>query len=181
MRKELKMAKLILPVNERDHVWGPTTAPVTLVEYGDYSCLYCAQAYLIIKKIKRWLGDELRFVFRNFPMPRTNPNAQYAAEAAEAAGAQGRFWEMHNFLFENQKALDNGHLARYAKTLGLDVDTFDREIADSPYQIRVREDFMSGVRSGVYTTPRFFINGMRHDDSSDFDTLLDAIKRAGVS
>ena len=181
MRKELKMAKLILPVTERDHVWGPTTASVTLVEYGDYSCVYCAQAYLIIKKIKRWLGDELRFVFRNFPMSRTNPNAQYVAEAAEAAGAQGRFWEMHNFLFENQKALDNGHLARYAKTLGLDVDTFDREIADSPYQIRVREDFMSGVRSGVYTTPRFFINDMRHDDSSDFDTLLDAIKRAGVS
>jgi len=181
VRKELKTAKLILPVTERDHVWGPTTAPVTLVEYGGYSCVYCAQAYLIIQKIKRWLGDELRFVFRNFPMSRTNPNAQYVAEAAEAAGAQGRFWEMHNFLFENHKAFDNGNLARCAKALGLDTGRFDREIVDNLYQIRVREDFMSGVRSGVYTTPRFFINDMRHDDSSDFDTLLDAIKRAGVS
>jgi protein-disulfide isomerase len=179
--KELKTAKLILPVTERDHVRGPATAPVTLVEYGDYSCLYCGQAHLIIKRIKMWLGDELRFVFRNFPMARTNPNAQYAAETAEVAGAQGKFWEMHDYLFEHQKALDNGHLARYTKTLGLDMERFEREMAENVYQIKVREDFISGVRSGVYNTPRFFINGERHNDPWDFDTLGDAIKRAGLS
>jgi protein-disulfide isomerase len=179
--KELMTAKLSLPVTERDHTWGATAAFVTLVEYGDYSCIYCAQTYLNIQEIKRWLGDELRFVFRNFPMSRTNPNAQYAAEAAEAAAAQGRFWEMHNFLFQNQKALHNGDLARYAERLGLDVERFEREIGENLYQMRVREDFMSGVRSGVYTTPRFFINGVRHDDSCDFDTLLDAIKHARIS
>ena len=154
-------AQLSLPVGERDHIQGPATAPIVLVEYGDYECIYCGEAYLIAKDIKRWLGDRLRFVFRNFPITNSHPNAQLAAEAAEAAGAQGRFWEMHDYLFKHQKALDYGHIARYAQMLGLDMARFNREITEHRYESRVREDFISGFKGGVSGTPTFFINGIK--------------------
>jgi protein-disulfide isomerase len=173
--------KLVLPVSERDHVQGAETAPVTLVEYGDFECPYCGAAYLIVKKIQEVMGDQLRFVFRHFPLTQAHPHAESAAEAAEAAGVQGRVWEMHDLLFENQHALDPLHLVGYAEELGLDTERFVRELEDGIYSVRVREDFMSGVRSGVNGTPAFFINDIRYDGSWDIPPLLEALKRASAA
>jgi protein-disulfide isomerase len=173
---------LSVPVSEdRDHIQGPADAAVTLVEYGDYECPYCGAAYPIVKRIQRQMGDHLRFVFRNFPIATSHPHAEAAAEAAEAAGVQGRLWEMHDLLFENQRHLTDADLRSHAQSLGLDLVRFDDELARHVHADRVREDFMSGVRSGVNGTPTFFINGMRHDDSFDFDTLLAALERAAPS
>jgi protein-disulfide isomerase len=177
---EYARARLALPVSERDHVQGPATAPVTLVEYGDYECPFCGQAYVIVQELQRRLGDGLRFVFRNFPLTDAHPHAEHAAEAAEAAAAQGRFWEMHDYLYEHQRALDDGHLLEAAERLGLDVARFQEELEAHTHAARVREDFMSGVRSDVNGTPTFFINGVRHDDSYDLETLLAALESAGA-
>ncbi len=172
------MSKLTPPVSDRDHSQGPAHAPVTLVEYGDYECPYCGEAYPVVEAIKKRLGGQLRFVFRNFPLSQAHPHAEHAAEAAEAAGDQGKFWEMHDLLYENQQALEDEDLLRYAATLGLDVPRFTRDIAGHTPATRVREDFRSGVRSGVNGTPTFFINGVRHDRSFDLATLLAAIEEA---
>jgi protein-disulfide isomerase len=169
--------RLTMPVSARDHILGPTTAPVTLVEYGDYECPYCGQAHHVMKQLRQLLGHQLCYVFRHFPLTTVHPHAQHAAEAAEAAGAQGKFWEMHFTLFEHQHALDPDDLVRYAAALGLDLSQFTSELARHVYAPRVREDFMSGVRSGVNGTPSFFINGVRHDGSFDFDALLYAIEQ----
>ena len=175
------VARLTMPVGKRDHAQGPADAPVTLVEYGDYECPHCGRAYPIVKEVQRRLGSKLRFVFRNFPLSESHPHAQHAAEAAEAAAAPGRFWEMHDTLYEHQQALDDRHLAGYAAKLGLDAKTFEQELHAHAHKARVREDFMSGVRSGVNGTPTFFINGVRFDDSWDPDTLTDALKAAAAS
>jgi protein-disulfide isomerase len=169
-------ATLTLPVSDRDHIQGPANAPLTLVEYGDYECPHCGRAYPIIKVVQQAFGKDLRFVFRNFPLTNIHPHAEHAAEAAEAAGAQKHFWEMHDTLFENQFALDDHHLAEYASAIGLDRARFDRDMIAHTYAPRVREDFMSGVRSGVNGTPTFFINGVRHDDSWDAETLILALR-----
>jgi protein-disulfide isomerase len=172
-------AALTLPVSEdRDHVQGPAEAAVTLVEYGDYECLYCGAAYPIIKAVQERMGERLRFVFRNFPITTSHPHAEQAAEAAEAAAAQGRFWQMHDLLYENQQRLGDEDLRAYAGQLGLEVEPFDQELAEHVHAPRVREDFMSGVRSGVNGTPTFYINGLRYDDSYELDTLLAALERA---
>jgi protein-disulfide isomerase len=168
------------PVGEHDHAQGPASAPVTLVEYGDYECPYCGAAYPIVKEIQRRLGDRLRFVFRNFPLTTIHPHAEHAAEAAEAAGVQGRFWEMHDYLYEHQRALTDRHLALYAAEVGLDVEQFDRDMTAQAFADRVRADFMSGVRSGVNGTPTFFINGQRHNGPYDVESLLAAIERAAA-
>jgi protein-disulfide isomerase len=174
-------AVLTLPVTEgRDHIRGPADAPVTLLEYGDYECPYCGAAYPIIKEVQARIGENLRFVFRNFPITTSHPHAEQAAEAAEAAAAQGKFWEMHDRLYENQSRLGDGDLLRYAEELGLDVARFDRELAEHVHAARVREDFMSGVRSGVNGTPSFYINDLRYDDSYDLETLLSALARAAA-
>jgi protein-disulfide isomerase len=178
MMQESATARLAVPVSQRDHQQGPATAPVTLVEYGDYECLYCGQAYPIVKEIKLRLGDRLRFVFRNFPITQSHPHAEHAAEAAEAAAAQGKFWEMHDSLFEHQQALDDAHLVHYAVALQLDQEKFEREMTEHVYAPRVREDFMSGIHSGVNGTPTFYINGVRHDASYALETLLAAIEGA---
>ena len=157
--------QLTPPVTARDHATGPENAPVTLVEYADYECPYCGMAYLIVKEAKRELGNELRFVFRNFPLAEAHPHARLAAQAAEAAGAQGRFWEMHDMLFEHQDALEAEDLLAYAKSIGLDMQQFARDLADPAYTKRVRDDFRSGVTSGVNGTPTFFMNGARYDGS----------------
>jgi protein-disulfide isomerase len=170
---------LVLPVSEeRDHVQGPAAAPVTLVEYGDYECPYCGAAYPIVKQVQARLGGQLRFVFRNFPITTSHPHAEQAAEAAEAAAAQDRFWEMHDHLYEHQRRLGDDDLRGYADELGLDVARFSDELAEHAHAARVREDFMSGVRSGVNGTPTFYVNGVRHDDSYEFDTLLAALEDA---
>jgi protein-disulfide isomerase len=178
MRTEFE-ATLTVPVDDtRDHIQGPATAPVTLVEYGDYQCPYCGAAYPIVKELQERLGDSLRFVFRNFPIATIHPQAEDAAEAAEAADAQGRFWPMHDLLYEHQNRLSMPDLVAYATQLELDVPRFTRELEQHAHAHRVREDFMSGVRSGVNGTPTFYVNGGRHDDSYDFDTLLAALERA---
>ena len=169
--------QLTLPVGERDHIQGPATAPITLVEYGDYECPYCGEAYPVVKELQKELCDRLRFVFRNFPLTTAHPHAQNAAEAAETAGMQNQFWEMHDLLFENQQKLEEANLIRYASNLELDLSRFKAELSGHTHAARVREDFMSGVRSSVNGTPTFFINGARHDGSVDFDTLLWVIKR----
>jgi len=171
--------QLTLPVDDgRDHVQGSAGAPVTLVEYGDYECPYCGAAYPIVKQLQAGLGERLRFVFRNFPISTSHPHAEQAAEAAEAAAAQGRFWEMHDHLYEHQRRLADDDLRGYAAELGLDVERFEDELARHVHAARVSEDFMSGVRSGVNGTPTFYINGSRYDDSYDAETLLAALERA---
>lgn len=171
-------AKLKPPVGANDHVQGSTKAPVTLVEYGDYECPYCGEAYSVVKELQKRLGDQMLFVFRNFPLAQAHPHAEHAAEAAEAAAAQGKFWEMHDMLYENQDALEDEDLVRYARALHLDVPRFVKEMEAGTYTERVREDFRSGVRSGVNGTPTFFINGARHDGAYDLASLLAAIEEA---
>jgi protein-disulfide isomerase len=171
-------AELSLPVHdERDHIQGPADAPATLLEYGDYECPYCGAAYPIVKQVQAQMGSRLRFVFRNFPITTSHPHAEQAAEAAEAAAAQGRFWEMHDYLYEHQRHLEPDDLRAYAGELGLDLDRFEDELAQHAHAERVRDDFMSGVRSGVNGTPTFYINGARHDDSYEAETLLATLER----
>jgi protein-disulfide isomerase len=169
-------ARLVVPVGKSDHTLGPETALVTLVEYGDYQCPACGQAYPIIKALLGRLGERVRFVFRNFPLATVHPHAEGAAEAAEAAGAQEQFWAMHDMLFENQEALGNEDLVGYASDLGLDESRFVEELTEHVHAARVREDFMGGIRSGVNGTPTFFINEGRHDGPFDLDSLLGAIE-----
>jgi len=179
MRATRWESTLILPVSEdRDHIQGSADAPVTLVEYGDYECPYCGEAYPIVKEIQSRMGKQLRFVFRNFPISTAHPHAEIAAEAAEAAAAQDRFWEMHDHLYENQRHLREDDLRSYARAIELDRDMFDKELAEHVHADRVHEDFMSGVRSGVNGTPTFFINGVRYDDSYESETLLMALNGA---
>ena len=169
------------PVSAVDHVQGPATAPVTLVEYGDYECPFCGQAYPIVQAIQRRFGHQLRFAFRHFPLTQIHPHAQAAAEAAEVAAAQGAFWPMHDMLYEHQNALTYDHLVRYAEMLNLDIVRFTSELATGAYASLVREHFMSGVRSGVNGTPTFFINGRRHDGPWDLESLGMEIDRAARS
>jgi protein-disulfide isomerase len=172
---------LTVPVAEdRDHIQGSSGAAVTLLEYGDYECPYCGAAYPIVKQVQEQLGDRLRFVFRNFPITTAHPHAEQAAEAAEAAAADGKFWPMHDLLYENQQRLEDDDLAGYADELGLDVARFKRELAEHAHAQRVRDDFMSGVRSGVNGTPTFYINGVRYEGSYDGDSLLEALRQAGT-
>lgn len=170
--------RLTLPVSERDHIRGPATAPITLLEYGDYECPYCGQAYMVVEELRRQLGDRLQFVFRNFPMTQIHRQAQYAAEATEAAGAQGKFWEMHDTLFANQHKLDYTNVMQYVIMLGLDEMHIRRALTAHTYADRVREDFVSGIQSGVNGTPAFFINQNRYDGPHDLDSLLAAVEDA---
>ncbi|HEX5070995.1 MAG TPA: thioredoxin domain-containing protein [Vicinamibacterales bacterium] len=165
-------AHLKSPVSEHDHADGPADAAVTLVEYGDFECSHCGQAYPIVKEIQARLRGRLRFVFRNFPLTHSHAHALSAAEAAEAAAAQGKFWEMHGTLFEHQKRLDDAHLIEYARSVGLDEPRFVAEMEARAHFTRVEAQFNGGVDSGVHATPTFFINGVRHDGSWDFETLL---------
>ncbi len=157
------IARLAVPVGERDHVQGPATASVTLVEYGDYECPYCRAAVAIVKELQRVLPDELRFVFRHFPLENLHPHARRAAEAAEAAASQGKFFEMHAALFEHQTALEEEDLVRYAAALDLDLARFGADLDADTHASRVREDFRGGVRSGVRGTPTFYLDDVRYD------------------
>jgi protein-disulfide isomerase len=175
-------SELTVPVDaDRDHTQGAADAPVTLVEYGDFQCPYCGRAYPIVKEVQARMGDRLRFVFRNFPITTSHKYAEQAAEAAEAAGAEGKFWEMHDVLFENQPRLADDDLRGYAERVGLDLDRFDADLAEHTYAERVRDDFMGGVRSGVNGTPTYYINGARYDDPYDVETLVAALERAAES
>lgn len=147
-----------------------------LVEYGDYECPFCGEAHYVVGNLLRQGQGRIALAFRNFPLTTVHPHAQGAAEAAEAAGAQDAFWEMHDVLFENQDALDGDSLLEYADALRLDVARFADDLVSRRYADRVREDFLSGVRSGVNGTPTFFINGLRHD--TGLDALSDALAAA---
>ncbi len=172
------MAKLTLAVGERDHAQGPASAPVTLVEYGDYECPHCGAAYPVVKKLQEKLGAKLRFVFRNFPLNSMHPHAEHAAEAAEAAASQNKFWEMHDWIFEHQDSIEDQDLLDAGKTLGLDAARFVKDMKSQAFLPRVKEDFQSGVRSGVNGTPTFFINGVRHDRAPSYEDLLGALQTA---
>ena len=166
------MTHLTIPVGTRDHIQGDEHASLTLVEYGDYECPYCGEAYPIVKAVQRHFGKKLRLVFRNFPLSQMHPHAELAAEAAESAEAEGKFWAMHDFLYEHQQALRPTDLISYATTIGLDAKRVVNELEQRVHMPRVREDFNSGVRSGVNGTPTFFINGARHDGPWDEQGLI---------
>jgi NhaA family Na+:H+ antiporter len=171
------IATLSPPVDpQRDHVRGPADAPVTLVEYGDFQCPYCGEAYPVVRELQERFGDQLRFVFRHMPLADLHPRAPFAAEAAEAAGVQERFWEMHDRLFEHRLDLSDSDLRAHADAVGvLDSERFDAELRDSVHAARVEENYRSGAESGVPSTPRFFVNGVIHLGSASYGELAEAI------
>src|SRR6266852_5531003 len=170
--------KLVVPVDpSRDHIQGDPKAILTLVQYGDYQCPFCGAAYPEVKKVQKELGSKLTFLFRNFPLTNIHEYAMVAAETAEAAGVQGKFWEMHDFLYEHQATLGDHSVALgYAKKLGLDTQRFEREIAQHVQEKRIKDDFMGGVRSGVNGTPTFYVNGVRHDGPAEAETLVESLR-----
>ena len=175
MNRNSDSLKLVVPVNKTDHIVGPETAKVVLVEYGDFECPTCGQAYPAVKMLLKKFEHRLRFVFRHFPLTVAHPNAELAAEAAEAAGAQHKFWPMHDLLFQNQAHLKLKDLHHYAEKLELDLSRFDFELSDQVYRQRVNEHVDSGKRSGVRSMPAFFVNGSLVDVSFGLDHLHDAI------
>jgi protein-disulfide isomerase len=180
IKKEIK--KLTVPVNiGSDHIRGSINAPITLVEYGDYECPYTGMAYSIIKEIMKQFGDNVYIVFRNFPLNDIHPHAQHAAEAAEAAAAQDKFWQMHDYLFEHQKALDDIHLFEYAQKVGLDIDRFKKEMSGHIYAPLINESLRNGIDSGVEGTPTFFVNGVHYEDSLDLDTFSNVLKKNNLT
>jgi protein-disulfide isomerase len=180
-RKQKDTNKLTVPVNiGSDHIQGSiNNAPITLVEYGDYECPYTGMAYPVVKEIMKELGDDkICFVFRNFPLNDIHLHAQHAAEAAEAAAAQDKFWQMHDYLFEHQKALDDGHLLEYAQKVGLqDVRKFKDDISRHVYAPLIEESLKGGIDSGVEGTPTFFVNGARYEDSFDLKTFSETLQK----
>ena len=173
------MSTLKIPVGPEDHVQGSADAECTLVEYGDYECPHCAHADPIVKRLQRHLGKRLRFVFRNFPLSQLHPHAEAAAETAEFAAARGKFWEMHDLIFENQSSLSLALFEKLAQQLGLSSADLLDALNRKEYEARVRADFTGGVRSGVNGTPTFFVNGQRHNGPFEYEDLLAAIEPAG--
>jgi protein-disulfide isomerase len=171
-------ARLALPVGDRDHVQGPASASVTLVEYGDYECPYCRAAAAIVQELQRLLPSQLRFVFRHLPLENLHPHARQAAEAAEAAASQGKFFEMHAALFEHQAALEGEDLMGYAAELDLDTARFRADLDAHTHASRVREDFRSGLRSGVRGTPTFYLDDIRYDGIVGVRQLVAAIRES---
>jgi len=166
-------------VTERDHISGSADAPVTLLEYGNFECVHCGRAYPIIKEVQKRLGNNLRFVFRHFPTVRTHPHSVRAAEAAEAAAAQGKFWQMHDQLFTHQQALEDRDLSRYARHIGLDVDRFARDMSGNTFLKQIEVDYnLSMFDEHVTGTPTFYINDERYTGATEIESLLIAIKHA---
>ena len=172
------MSMLKIPVRPEDHSQGEADAPCTLVEYGDYQCPHCGRAYPIVKRVQKHFGKRLRFVFRNFPLNEIHPQAETAAETAEFAAAHGKFWEMHDGLFENQSRFSPAFFPELAQKLGLNPSELGDALAKGLHKAHVRSDFMGGARSGVNGTPTFFINGLRLDGPWDYEDLVEAIDAA---
>jgi protein-disulfide isomerase len=168
--------QLKVAIYEHDHLQGPADATVTLVEYGDYQCPDCVRVHPTVKLLQRRFGASLRFAFRNFPLAQIHPFAEPAAEAAEFAAAHGQFWEMHDGIFERQSPLSSELLLNLAKKNGLDADAMAEALKRRAFLDRVKQDFMGGVRSGVNGTPTFFVDGKRHDEGTDFETLAAGIE-----
>ncbi|SRR6266567_1225255 len=168
--------RLSEPVSARDHIRGPRSAVISLVEYGDFECPYCRAAEPIVAGLMEAVGDQLSVTFRHFPMLEVHPHGQHAAEVAEAAAAQGKFWEMHDMLFANQNALDDASLVKYAVALGLDAERVGRELESHEHAGRITEDRRSALASGVRGTPSFYIDGTRYEGSVALRQMLDAIR-----
>lgn len=169
------MSILKVPVTSEDHIRGDVNALITLVEYGDYECPFCGMAYPIVKMVQKYFDKQLRFVFRNFPLTEVHPHAEVAAESAEFAGDNGRFWEMHDLIYENQKRLSSSLLRELTETLGLSVRDLELAIENNVYKPKIKKDFLGGVRSGVNGTPTFFINEHRYNGAVKFEGLISAI------
>lgn len=167
------------PVTERDHIAGPATAVVTLLEYGNFECIHCGRVYPVIKQVRKLLGDDLRFVFRHFPIVQTHPHSLRAAEAVEAANAQGKFWQMHDELFKHQTALEDHDLSRYARNIGLDLGSFERQLSEHTFLKQIEHDYERSLFDEHITgTPTLYINEKRYTGASDIESLLKAIKQA---
>ncbi|RAJ06633.1 protein-disulfide isomerase [Chitinophaga skermanii] len=167
--------QLTPPVGKGDHIQGNPNAPVELVEYGDYQCPYCGAAYPIIKKLQAEFDDQLKFVFRNFPLSNAHEFAVIAAMAAETAAKQNGFWAMHDIIYENQSRLSRDVFFEFADEIGLDVEAFERDLHNPSLGKKIEADFENGVRSGVNGTPTFFINGTIYRGEYDYDSLYQAI------
>ena len=166
----------VTEITPDDHVLGPASAPVTVLEYGDYECPYCRGAARDVHEMLARYPDTVRFVFRNFPIAQLHPHAEQAAEAAEAAAAQGRFWEMYELLLRPSSRLDLDSLLGYARDLGLDTDRFGKEVTGSAYAAKIEHDVREGVRNGVNATPKFYVDGRRIDGKFPLEGLEDAIR-----
>ncbi|HVB51742.1 MAG TPA: thioredoxin domain-containing protein [Acidimicrobiales bacterium] len=166
-------ACLSLPVGPDDHALGPENAPLTIVEYGDYQCPYCGQAFPIVQALQREFGDSLRFVFRNLPLADMHPHAEQASEMAEAVGTHGRFWEMHDLLYEHQRDLEDKALLEYAAQTGVDTQAVVATLESGEPRERVQRDLESAIRSGANGTPTFFVNGERYDGSWAYEPFAE--------
>src|SRR5882724_10597928 len=174
-----EVVKLKNPVTDEDHTSGPKTAPVTLLEYGNFECIYCGRAYPVIKQVRKLLGGNLRFVFRHFPTVQTHPHALRAAEAAEAAGAQEKFWEMHDELFTHQTSLEDRDLSRYARRIGLEEERFAHDMKEDTFLEQIEAGYQRSLFDEHITgTPTIYLNGIRYIGATDLEALLPAIKQA---
>ena len=172
----IERQRLTQPVASRDHARGPESAPVTLVEYGDFECPHCGAAYPVLADLQQRFADRLRFVFRHFPLTNVHPHAQAAAEASEWAAGQDRFWQLHDRIYETQKQLSQPHLARLVGELGLDGSSLSRMLEEHLFFVRVKEDFFNGIKSGVKGTSAFFLNDVRHEgDASSLAAAIEAL------
>jgi protein-disulfide isomerase len=174
---QIETGRLVAPVNQDDHVRGPDAAPVTLLEYGDFQCPFCGRAYGPVEALMAERPDTVRFVFRHFPLTDLHPHAELAAELAEAAGARGQFWRVHEWLFTHQDQIDPPHLQKVAAVID-PTGVVARDLDQHAHADRIRRDFISGVRSGVNGTPTFYINGLRHDGGYSLPELLRAVDAA---
>ena len=174
----MRHISLAVPVSERDHSQGPATAAITLVQYGDYECPYTRQSTWVVQAMQQELGDQLRFIYRNFPLTEIHPHALHAALAAEGAAAQGKFWEMHDYIFHHQHTLADADLEHFAEAVGLDLQQYRRDMREQRALARIEEDVEGGERSGVQGTPTFYINGVIYRGSWEHDALLAALQSA---
>jgi protein-disulfide isomerase len=170
------MSKLNPPVSKNDHIQGSPDALLELVEYGDFECPHCGAAHPIVKRIQKEFGKKLKFVFRHFPITNAHPHAFSAAVAAEAAGRQRKFWEMHDLIYEHQTQLSDSAFLAFANVLGLNMTLFEQDFQDQELSDKVEADFESGIRSGVNGTPSFYINGEKYQGTYDYESLSSAIE-----
>ena len=174
-----EIVRLKCPVTDQDHIAGPASAAITLVEYGNFECIQCGSAYRSLKQIRNVLGDGLRFVFRNFPMVQTHPRSLRAAEAAEAAAAQGKFWQMHDQLFTHQNALEDRDLIRYAGRIGLNIERFKRDLEENVFLPKVQSAYEQSLFAEHVTgTPTIYLNEIRYTGATDVQSLLKAIRQS---